>query len=354
MNNPQTIICSESLWNSTIPSIYPPPGELNNIGLQFEGVAYDEKNETYYIATSYAGILKWSPVCSSTLFRLSPTGLFATSSIFLYENRLYFYNSYVNYVQRWTIGTSILDRQNIAGSGLNGNKVYQLGSYCAGLIVDQYERYIYISDSRKNRVIRWPINGVEEPIVIAGNENGQSGSSLSELIYPKGIYLDEKSGDLYVADSGNYRIMRYSLRDSERLGKVVAGGNGEGTNPNQLRGPVSIVTDQNGTMYIGDFGRVIRWMKDAQEGQVLIGNDSFLGSVPTINISSTFVSLPVGINFDKENNLYFADQRTRRIVKMHLDNSLCLSMSCTVYTFLEKLLMYTTINFCFLFFRSYE
>ncbi|CAF3376457.1 unnamed protein product [Rotaria socialis] len=174
-----------------------------------------------------------------------------------------------------------------------------------------------------HRVVRLLANGQGDSVIIAGNENGQLGSSLSELYYPMGIYLDERNDDLYIADSWNYRIVCYSIRNAQKSGRIVAGGNGRGKHLNQLRGPQSIVLDQEGTMYIGDYGRIMRWMKGAQQGQVLIGDSSFNGWFPPSNASSNYISIPTSINFDSKNNLYFVDTLTRRILQLKLDNRMC-------------------------------
>ena len=79
--------------------------------------------------------------------------------------------------------------------------------------------------------------------------SGDSGSALSKLSSPNGIVVDEV-GCLYVADSGNSRIMRWN-KDA-REGTVVVGGNGKGNQANQLTDPTGLSFDRDGDLYVVD------------------------------------------------------------------------------------------------------
>ena len=78
---------------------------------------------------------------------------------------------------------------------------------------------------------RWNTDG----ITIAGG-NG-AGSELNQLQYPSGMFLDNDA-NLYIADSFNHRIVRWNYGSS--AGQIVAGGNGMGGCPEQLNWPHSI------------------------------------------------------------------------------------------------------------------
>ncbi|CAF1605162.1 unnamed protein product [Rotaria magnacalcarata] len=65
--------------------------------------------------------------------------------------------------------------------------------------------------------------GAKEGIVVAGGQG--EGSALAQLKYPEGLFVDTL-GTLYVADTGNNRVMRW-IQGDKKQGAVIVGGNGE-------------------------------------------------------------------------------------------------------------------------------
>ncbi len=74
---------------------------------------------------------------------------------------------------------------------------------------------------------------------------------------PIGSYFDYLStNSLYVADSGNHRIIKFpSGSNSTTSGTVVAGNGVPGSAANQLNNPTSVVVDCHGILYIADAGK---------------------------------------------------------------------------------------------------
>ena len=102
-----------------------------------------------------------------------------------------------------------------------------------GVHVDS-NKNIYVTSHHQHRVLKYTLSGdnYELNAVVAGG-NGQ-GSNLNQLNYPSNIYLDD-SDNLYVVDSQNHRIVKWAPGAIEAV--VVAGGNGEGNSLNQLKTP---------------------------------------------------------------------------------------------------------------------
>jgi sugar lactone lactonase YvrE len=67
----------------------------------------------------------------------------------------------------------------------------------------------------------------------------------------QGVIVDQM-GSVYVADSGNNRIMRFSAGSKE--GSIVVGGNGEEQQPNQFNNPQGLSFDRQGNLYVADTG----------------------------------------------------------------------------------------------------
>ena len=115
---------------------------------------------------------------------------------------------------------------------------------------------------------RWNQNGV----TIAGC--GQQGFQLNQLADPHGICVDEQNQCIYIADCSNHRIVRW--RFGQDQGEIVAGGQGQGQQLNQLNGPKDVFLDkQTDSILITDRGnqRVVRWpCSNGTQGQIIISN----------------------------------------------------------------------------------
>jgi sugar lactone lactonase YvrE len=94
--------------------------------------------------------------------------------------------------------------------------------------------------------MKW-MEGTKEGIVVAGGQ--EKGNSLRQLSYPQGVAVDQLD-TVYVADSGNARIMRWMKGDTQ--GTIIVGGNGQGEQSNQLDYPVGLSFDRHGNLYVVD------------------------------------------------------------------------------------------------------
>jgi len=101
--------------------------------------------------------------------------------------------------------------------------------------------------------------------IVFGN-NG-SGDELNQLKNPQGMTY--KGSHIYVADTGNDRVIRFKW--NEQTGEVVAGGNGRGSELNQLHYPFNVEVDYEGNVYVADpyNSRIVKWEPNAKEGIVV-------------------------------------------------------------------------------------
>jgi sugar lactone lactonase YvrE len=111
------------------------------------------------------------------------------------------------------------------------------GSACDILLAFGSSNEVYISDKDRNKIYLWKF-GAFSPILTLSAVN--TGSST--LNKPRGMALDGY-GNLYVADSGNNRVVTYCVQST--VGIVVAGS----TTPT-LDKPIAVAFDSHLNLYV--------------------------------------------------------------------------------------------------------
>jgi sugar lactone lactonase YvrE len=114
---------------------------------------------------------------------------------------------------------------------------------------------------------KWIQNG----IIVAGG-NGQ-GNEVNQLSCPNGLYVADDE-TIYVADYYNHRIVEW--KNGATGGRVVAGGNGQGNRNDQLNGPINVIVDnESDSLMICDYNnkRVVRWPRqNGTSGEIIISD----------------------------------------------------------------------------------
>ncbi|CAF1543945.1 unnamed protein product [Adineta steineri] len=95
--------------------------------------------------------------------------------------------------------------------------------------------------------MKWRKDAKEGAVVAGGNGQGRN---LNQLSNPQGLFVDDL-GQIYVADSGNHRIMRWC--EGKEEGEIIVGGNGPGNQSNQLNCPCGLCFDDEENLYVADF-----------------------------------------------------------------------------------------------------
>lgn len=176
---------------------------------------------------------------------------------------------------------------------------------CSAIFVDNDEN-IYVSDWEQFAVLKFDKHGKNGQIVAGGNGFGEA---TNQLYHPTGIFVAERTGNVYVADYLNHRVQRWT--PGSKVGVTVCGGNDAGNNLNQLNHPSSVIVDDDERhIYVGDClnGRVVRWTAGAREGEVIAGGDYMTGTPDEVCRAGA-------IRFDRSGNLYVADVYRNRIRK---------------------------------------
>lgn len=107
----------------------------------------------------------------------------------------------------------------------------------------------------------------------AGGAGAGAGSVELRMPYDAFLVPDASGGQLFVSDTHNHRVQRWDVPDAGKLPSTVAGGHGQGRGLHQLRFPKGVVVDASGNLYIADSGnnRVVKWSPGASEGVIVAG-----------------------------------------------------------------------------------
>ncbi|CAF3674483.1 unnamed protein product, partial [Adineta steineri] len=232
-----------------------------------------------------------------------PTGLYIDTTF-----NLYVADSNNYRIMFWQQNSSF--GIQVAGSGSSGNTLSSFG-LVGGIFVDS-QKNIYVCDKNNNRIMRFSPN-ITDATIIGGT--GVAGNDDQQLNAPTSIYFDEVNSYLYVSDTNNQRIQRYHVGVSLN-GTTVAGGNGQGSGSNQLNTPFSLcISTINEYIYITDSGnnRVQRWSFGASYGVTMVGNGAIIRSDST-SVQGT-MDIRLSIN---ESNLFVSEMMENRIWRFQL------------------------------------
>ncbi len=181
---------------------------------------------------------------------------------------------------------------------------------------------IYVADSEAHRIRKVAPDGLIT--TLAGNGtagfSGDGGpASDAQVASPYAVALDQ-GGNVYIADSLNYRIRKISLDGTIRTiaGTGTEGLTGEAGMATSARIGLAtnIAVDQNGTVYFNDLS-ANRVRKVTPAGIINLvagnGNETFGGDGGPATEAQL---VPGGIAPDKSGNLYIADGANHRIRKI--------------------------------------
>lgn len=201
----------------------------------------------------------------------------------------------------WSPGEK--DGHVAAGGNGKGIALHQLDEP-RGLAVDNENQIIYVADTGNHRVMKWEFGGTTGTIAAGGND---AGTGLHQLHGPRCLLLED-DGNLLIGDNYNHRVMRWT--PGAPKGQVVAGGHGTGHRLDQLSWPYGLTLDAANSLYISDHlnARVMKWAPGAKEGEVVAGGQ---GKGDAMNQ----LFAPCGLVFDSHGRLLVADAGNHRILR---------------------------------------
>ena len=180
----------------------------------------------------------------------------------------------------------------VAGANSNGNALNQL--YSPYDVVTDSSGNIYVADRSNSRIVKWA-PGASEGVVIISSVSASS------------LHLDG-SGNIYVASGSD--VIKYTFSGGSYSASTVAGGNGQGAALNQLSNPQGIDVDSSGNIYIADQSnhRIMKWAPDDVVGVIVAGGNNYGNELNQLYN-------PWDVTVDSSGNVFVADHNNHRVMK---------------------------------------
>jgi uncharacterized protein (TIGR03663 family) len=194
---------------------------------------------------------------------------------------------------------SVTADQIIANAGLNGARSVALAP----------DGSIYVADTGNSRIVRFDSNGKLLASWGTRSPEGELPPASSTFIEPWGVAVDSQ-GDVYVADTWNHRIQRF---DANGNFKTEWGSFGQLSDaPDYLWGPRGIAIGPDGRVYVTDTGnkRVVVFDSDGKFLQEF-GREG-----------DDWLDEPVGIALGTNGLVYVADTWNMQVVVFSADGNL--------------------------------
>lgn len=187
---------------------------------------------------------------------------------------------------------------------------------------------VYVADTGNNRVEKFSSSGsfsgwaggcTSGSNCVSGTSNGFSctlatcgapvtGSGNGQFNVPNGVAVDPVSGNVYVVDSSNYRVQKFTSS-----GSFITAWGSQGSGNGHFIGPLGVAVDPvHGDIYVTDFdytgnSRVEKFDSSGNPSPPLMWGSGGQGS-------SQF-NMPFGVAVDSSGCVYVADYGNHRVLK---------------------------------------
>jgi sugar lactone lactonase YvrE len=187
---------------------------------------------------------------------------------------------------------------------------------------------VWVTDQLKNRVLQFkaPLsNGMNASVVIGQPDfvTGTANTTQNGLSGPVGMAFDA-SGNLWVADLGNNRVLEYQPPFATHMNASVVLGQPDFTSVNFVTTSSGLVTpffvafDASGDLWVSDTGnnRVLEFKPPFVNGMgasLVVGQPDFVSGASATTAST--LNFPTGIALDGSGNLWVGDTTNNRVLE---------------------------------------
>ena len=170
-----------------------------------------------------------------------------------------------------------------------------------GVAVDPWGN-VYVADTANSRIEKFTSDGIT---LLA--KWGSSGSNPGQFSHPQAVVVDS-SGNVYVVDTWNNRIEKFTPDG----GTLLANWGSQGSGAGQFFYPHGIAIDSSGNVYVADTLNH-RIEKFTSNGETLLAKWGSEGS------GDNQFEYPWGVAVDSSGNVYVADTDNQRVQKFTSD-----------------------------------
>jgi|HigsolmetaAR202D_1030399.scaffolds.fasta_scaffold02981_5 Gluconolactonase len=219
----------------------------------------------------------------------------------------------------------------------NPRKTTQSGMYYPiSISIDPVSKKVFVADTYNNRVLRFASfdslsNGANAEAVLGQPDFTSSSldTKRNRMNQPQGVVVDF-NGTLWVADTGNHRVLRFDAAASKPSGADADGVLGQDTFTsadgrearNRMTLPASVTIDQVGTLWVADTynHRVLRFDAAASkpngaDADGVLGQADFNTKLPGVGANKLY--LPRGVAIQDDGTLWVADSSNHRVLRFN-------------------------------------
>jgi sugar lactone lactonase YvrE len=222
------------------------------------------------------------------------------------------------YGQNGSFTSNAANNGGVSANSLNGPQSVALDS----------SGNLYVADTLNSRVLFYPAGSTTATQVYGQGGSFSSGTvnnggiSANSLNTPFALTLDS-SGDLYVADDKNNRVLFYPYNSTTATRVYGQGGsfatntaNNGGVSANSLNGPQSVAVDSGGNLYVADYfnSRVLSYPFGSTTATRVYGQSNSFTSTSS-NTNANSLSNPAALALGSSGNLYVADKSNNRLLE---------------------------------------
>lgn len=261
----------------------------------------------------------------STLFGPSGVGFDKSGNLFVADTRN---NRVMHFSSPISTGMNadlVLGQTTFTGKT---SSLTQSGLGLPGAVVGDTAGNVFVCDSSHDRILEFepPFSSGMNASVVLGQPDfttDDTPTDAAHLVVPESVTVDVLGG-VWVADDDNSRVVEFlpPFTNGENASIVLGQpdfttANGT-TTQNGMRDPTGVASDGSGDIFVADSGnnRVLEFKPPFTNGMnasVVIGQADFVSSTPGISQSS--LSNPAAVAVDGNGNLWVSDRGSNRVLE---------------------------------------